>query len=272
MLVRSVDPKRSADLANAIANADIARRAGLSLADTADASHGLEQQITQMRQRVADAESKVANFKVANDLFTGANNTSLLDQQMSDLSNQITAAQGRMNTAQSRATLIRGLLKAGSRSTASTTWRNSVTIQQLMTQKAQLTSQRAQLLATLLPTHPSVEAVTAQIVEVDKQIGVEGRRVADALTAEARIEQDLQNSLEANLTSLKSKAANATKQGVTLDALEREAKASRDLLESYLSRYGDAASRTDANAALPDVRLGVAGRASDRPILAQDGR
>ena len=255
ILVRAGDPKLAADLANAIANADIARRVGLSLSDTVDATRGLQQQIAQMRQQVADAEGKVANFKVENDLFTGTNNTSLLDQQMSDLSGQITAAQGRMNIAQSRATLIRGLLKAGQPIDGVEDVRNSATIQQLMTQRAQLTSQRAQLLATLLPTHPSVQAVTSQIVEVDKQITIEGRRVADALLSEAKIEGALQASLEANLASLKLKSASATKQGVTLDALERDAKASRDLLESYLSRYGDAASRTGANTVLPDVRV-----------------
>jgi succinoglycan biosynthesis transport protein ExoP len=265
VIVRSTDPQRAAALANAIAAADVARRAGLSFADTVDASKGLEQQIAQMRQRVADEESKVANFKVDNDLFTGANNTSLLDQQMSDLSNQITASQGRKNTAQSRATLIRGLLAAGQPIDGVEDVRNSVTIQQLITQKGQLTTQRAQLLATLLPSHPSVEAVTAQIVEVDKQIGIEGRRVADALLAEAKIEDSLQTSIEANLTALKAKAANATKQGVTLDALSRQATADRDLLASYLTRYGDAASRTDANAALPDVRVVTLAAPSDSP-------
>ena len=253
--VSSADPELAAKLANAVARADVTRRAGQSISDTADASQWLEQQITQLRQRVADAENKVANFKVANDLYTGANSTSLLDQQLTDISAQITAAQGRRSTAQSRATLIRGLIAAGQPIDGIDDVRNSVTIQQLMQQKAQLTSQKAQLLATLLPTHPSVEAVTAQIAAVDRQIAIEGRRVADALDAEAKIEDASIVSLQKNLADLKAKAGAATKQGVTLDALDREAKADRDLLESYMTRYRDAAARTDPNASLPDLRL-----------------
>jgi succinoglycan biosynthesis transport protein ExoP len=255
VIVRTTRPQLSADLANAIAKADVARRADLSLSDTADASQWLQQQIVQMQKRVADAEGKVANFKVDNDLYSGTNNSTLLEQQMSDISNQITAAQARKNTAQSRSTLIRGLLAAGQPIDGVEDVRNSVTIQQLMTQKAQLTSQRAQLLATLLPNHPSVQAVVAQIVATDRQIQIEGRRVADALDAEVKIEGTLQTSLELNLATIKDKAGDATKQGVTLDQLDREAKADRDLLEGYMSRYRDAASRTDANAALPDVRV-----------------
>jgi len=252
--VRSADPDLAARLANAVAQADVARRAGQSISDTEDATQWLQQQIAQLRQRVADAENKVANFKVDNDLYTGANATSLLDQQMTDISTQITAAQGRRSTAQSRANLIRSLMAAGQPIDGIEDVRNSVTIQQLMQQRAQLTSQRAQLLATLLPTHPTVEAVTAQITALDRQVAIEGRRVADSLEAEAKIEAASIDSLQKNLDALKSKAGDATKQGVALDALDRDAKADSDLLESYMTRYRDAAARTDPNASLPDLR------------------
>ncbi len=271
ILVRSTDPKLAASLANAIAKADVARRADQSLSDTADAGQWLKSQVDLLRTRVTDAESKVANFKVDNDLFTGTNNTSLLDQQMTDVSAQITAAQGRKNTAQSRADLIRGLLKAGQPLDGVTDIRDSVTIQQLAQQKATLQSQRAQLLATLLPNHPSVKAVVAQIAEVDKQITVEGRRVADALDAEAKVEAGLVTSLQGELTRLKGSSATATKQTVTLDELDREAKAERDLLESYLSRYRDATSRTEVNATLPDVRVVTLAAPTTTPVSPKTG-
>jgi len=253
--VRSADPELAAKLANAIAKADVMRRADLSLSDTADASQWLEQQIATMQKRVSAAETKVADFKVKNDLYTGTNSTSLLDQQMTEVSTQITTAQERKDAAQSRAALIRGLLEAGQPIDGVDDVRNSATIQQLTQQRAQLAAQRAQLLATLLPGHPNVAAVTAQITAIDRQIGTEGRRVADALDAEAKIEGNLITSLQSNLDGLKNKVADATRQQVELDALDREAKADRDLLESYMTRYRDAAARTDPNSTLPDVRV-----------------
>jgi len=269
--VRSLDPALAAKLANAIAKADVARRADLSLSDTADASQWLEQQITQLRKRVGDAETKVANFKIANDLYTGTNASSLLDQQMAQVSTQITTAQERRDTAQSRATLIRGLLAAGQPIDGVEDVRNSVTIQQLTQQRAALASQRAQLLATLLYSHPSVAAVTAQLAATDRQIAVEGRRVADALDAEAKIETTILDSLNSNLDALKAKAAAATRQTVALDALDRESKADQALLESYMSRYRDAASRTDVNAALPDVRVVTLASPSATPSSPKTG-
>lgn len=256
VIVRSTDPKLAAKLANAVADADVARRAGLSLTDTADASQWLDQQVTQLRQRVNDANTKVANFKISHDLYTGTNATSLVSQQMTEVSTQITTAQQRRDDALSRAGLIRGLLAANQPIDGVEDVRNSVTIQQLLQQKAQLTAQRAQLLATLLPSHPSVTALSAQIKSLDKQIGVEGLRVADALEAEAKIEANLVDSLNKNLDGLKAEEAAATRAGVQLEALERDATANKNLLDNYLSRFGDASARTsDPNSALPDVRV-----------------
>ncbi len=255
ILVRSEDPQLAARIANALANAHVSRRAQLSLDDTVDASDWLESEIEKLRVRVVNAESAVAAFRIENDLFAGSNNTSLIDQQLSGISAQITASQERGNVARSRADLINGLLSSGQPIDGLADVQNSVVIQRLSENKAQLQGQRAQLLATLLPNHPQILSITAQIQEIDKQVLVEGRRVADALQAEAQIEEALTASLQDELARLKVSASSATTSTVELQELEREAKAHRDLLETYLGRYRDASARTDTGAALPDVRV-----------------
>lgn len=255
VIVRSVDPQLAADIANALANAHVARRAQLSISDTAEASSWLLDEIERLRVSVREAEQAVADFKVQNDLFTGQNNTSLLDQQLSTISTQIASAQERKNTAMSRATLIRGLIERGQPIEGVADVRSSVVIQQLSEEKARLQGEMAQRSATLLSNHPTIRALSAQIGELDNQIAAEGRRVADALEAEAQIEADLEASLKGELTRAKASASTATRDTVGLDSLEREAKAQRDLLESYLLRYNEASSRVDTNSALPDVRV-----------------
>lgn len=253
--VRSADPQLAADIANAVANAHVARRAELSISDTADASGWLLDEINRLRISVQQAESAVADFKVDNDLFVGQNNTSLLDQQLSTIATQITTAQERKNAALSRASLIRGLIESGQPIEGVADVRNSLVIQQLSQEKARLQGELAQRSATLLSSHPTIRALNAQVSELDNQIRQEGRRVAAALEAEAKIETDLETSLQADLDRAKATASTATRDNVTLDGLQREAKAQRDLLESYLLRYNEASSRVDVNSALPDVRV-----------------
>ncbi|MDF2798408.1 MAG: hypothetical protein K0R85_1152, partial [Devosia sp.] len=255
VIFRSTDPQRAAEIANAIANAHVARRAELSLSDTAEASGWLDAEINKLRSRVTEAEAAVANFKVDNDLFVGNNNTSLVDQQLSTIATQINAAQERKNAALSRAALIRGLLERGQPIDGVADVRDSAVIQQLSQEKARLQGERAQLSATLLGNHPNIRAADAQINELNNQIAIEGRRVAEALEAEAQIEADVEASLRADLTNAKTSASTATQDTVTLESLQREAAAQRNLLEGYLQRYSEAASRTDSNSTLPDVRV-----------------
>lgn len=255
ILVRSTDPQLAADIANAVAEAHVARRAQLSLSDTAEASDWLNTEIERLRVSVHEAEAAVAQYRVDNDLFIGTNNTSLLDQQLSTITTQITSAQERKNTAQSRAAVIRGLLERGQPIESVADARNSAVVQQLSQEKARLQGQLAQLSATLLSSHPNIRALNAQIAELDSRITDEGYRVASALEAEAQVEADLEASLKADLSRFKETASTATQDTVALDSLLREAKAQRDLLESYLQRYNEASSRADAGSALPDVRV-----------------
>lgn len=271
IFVRSEDPQLAARLANAIANAHVRRRAELSLADTAEASAWLEQEITKLRARVQESESAVAQYRVRNDLFTGSNQTSLPDQQLSTIADQINAAQERRNAAASRAAVIRGMLSSGQGLDGLADLRDTATVQQLAQNKADLQRELAQRSATLLDNHPTMRALRAQISEVDAQIAAEARRVAAALEAEARVEGDLEASLRDELARVKITASNATQNTVELDALEREAKAERDLLEGYLLRYRDALSRTEASSALPDVRLVTIAAPSVTPASPKTG-
>ncbi|SEQ56972.1 Uncharacterized protein involved in exopolysaccharide biosynthesis [Devosia sp. YR412] len=253
--VSSTDPDLAAEIANAVANAHVARRAELSLSDTAEASSWLADEIAKLRVTVTEAETAVANFKVDNDLFIGSNNTSLADQQLSTIASQISAAQERKSTAESKAALIRGMIDRGQSIEGVADVRDSAVILQLTQEKARLQGEKAQRSATLLANHPTVQALTAQIAELDNQITIEGRGVANALDAQAQIEAGIEASLQADLTRAKSSSSTVTQDTVTLDALEREATAQRNLLEGYLQRYSEAVSRTDSNSALPDVRV-----------------
>ena len=61
--------------------------------------------------------------------------------------------------------------------------------------------------------------------------------------------------MSASLDQLKKQATSTNGQDVQLRALEREAKAQRDLLESYLAKYREANTRENIDAAPADGRI-----------------
>lgn len=253
--VRSENPQLAADIANAIANETVKRRAGQSVTDTQDATVFLQQQIDGLRTKTQAADTAVADYKAKNGIFAGSNGTTLPDQQMSDIGKQITDAQAARNSAEQRASLIRGLLKSGQPVDGVDDVRNSPVIQSLMQNRATLQSTLAEKLSTLLPAHPTIKALNAQIVQVNAQIKAEAKRVADGLEAQVTVQDGILASLNDGLTKAKLASTTQTKDSVTLDSLTREANAQRDLLNAYLLKYRDASGRTDQGGVLPDVRL-----------------
>lgn len=263
--VRSESPELAARIANALAETHIRRRTAQSISDTAEASVWLDREIARLREVVSKAETAVADFKIANDLFVGSNATPVTDQQLSTVASQIVEAQQRQNAADARAGLIRGLIEGGQAVEGIADVRDSVVVQSLLESKGTMQSELAQRSTTLLPNHPTIRALNAQIEQIDRQIAAEALKIASALDVEARVERELETKLKADLVAAKSVASSATKGSVTLDGLEREAKAQRDLLETYLARYSDASARTASNAALPDVRIITAAAPSSEP-------
>lgn len=268
---RSEDPELAARVANAFARVHVNRRAGQQIADTVEATGWLEQEIDRLSRSVSEAERRVAEFRVQNDLFTGTNNTSIIDQELSNYTAQITAAAERSSAAETRAQTIRSLLESGQPVNGVSEVQASPVVQQLSNELARLQGERAQRSATLLSNHPTIRALDAQIGELNTQIAAEGRRVAQALERQAQMEADLVQSLEGELARAKISAGSASRDNVTLAELEREATAQRDLLNAYLLRFTEATARSDANSALPDVRIVSQAAPTVTPVFPRTG-
>ena len=88
----------------------------------------------------------------------------------------------------------------------------------------------------------------AQLADLDRQIRDEASKISRSLDNDARIAAGRVESLSAALDQLKKQATSTNGQDVQLRALEREAKAQRDLLESYLAKYREANTRENIDA------------------------
>src|SRR6202035_2411454 len=76
-----------------------------------------------------------------------------------------------------------------------------------------------------------------------------------SLDNDARIASGRVEGLSASLDQLKKQASSNNGQDVQLRALEREAKAQRDLLESYLAKYREANTRENIDATPAEGRI-----------------
>jgi uncharacterized protein involved in exopolysaccharide biosynthesis/Mrp family chromosome partitioning ATPase len=251
---QSRDPELAARVANSIADGYLVLQQAARQEQAKSASQWLSGEIDNLRNKVAEAESRVEDFRSKSSLFVGTNNTTLSNQQMGELNTQLNNARALKSDAESKARMIREMLQSGKPIEASDVI-NSELIRRLSEQRVTLRAQLAEQSSTLLDNHPRIKELKAQLSVLDSQISDEASKVSRSLDNDARIAGGRVEGLSNSLDQLKKQATSTNGQDVQLRALEREAKAQRDLLESYLAKYREANTRENIDAAPADGRI-----------------
>ncbi len=251
---QSADPELAARGANLIAEKYLSFQQVAKQDQARSAGQWLSGELEKLRSKVSESEAKVEDYRAKSNLFVGSNNTSLVGQQLTELSSQVSAARAQKADTEARARQIREALRSG-QSLNSSDVANSELIRRLSEQRVTLRAQLAEQSSTLLPQHPRIKEMRAQIADLDQQIRAEGDRLVRSLESEAKVAGARLETLSSNLEQFKRQTASTSDQDVQLRALEREAKAQRDLFESYLAKYREATARDSIAAAPADARI-----------------
>jgi exopolysaccharide transport family protein len=252
---KSKDPALAEKIPNAIADTYLSLQRDVKLATNADAAEFLQPEINALRDRVKLAEERVAAFKSANDLLDGQNQSTLATQQLAELSSELSRVKANRGSAEATAEAMRAALASGASLDALPSVQSSGLIDRLRERRAELAAQIAQLGTTLLDGHPRLRALRSQLADLEGQIRSEATKVIAGLETLSDTARKREQQLIIDLNRLKAESARTGEESVELRALEREAAAERQLLESYLARYREASARTD-NAYVPaDARI-----------------
>ncbi|MBR0872405.1 lipopolysaccharide biosynthesis protein [Bradyrhizobium tropiciagri] len=251
---QSEDPDLAARVTNSIADGYLVLQQAARQDQAKNASTWLLGEIDKLRNKVADSDSRVEDFRSKSSLFVGTNNTSLSNQQMGELNTQLNNARALRADAETKARLIREMLQSGKPIEASEVL-NSELIRRLAEQRATLRAQLAEQSSTLLDNHPRIKELKAQVADLDRQLREEAGKISRSLDNDARLARGRVDELQASLDQSKKQASSSNSQDVQLRALEREAKAQRDLLEAYLAKYREATARENIEAAPTDGRI-----------------
>ncbi|WP_291868305.1 exopolysaccharide transport family protein [Bradyrhizobium sp.] len=251
---QSWDPELAARVANSIAEGYLVLQQNARQEQAKSAGLWLSGEIDSLRKKVAEAESRVEDFRSKSSLFVGTNNTTLSNQQMGELNTQLNNARALKSDAESKARLIREMLQSGKPIEASEVLNSELT-RRLSEQRVTLRAQLAEQSSTLLDNHPRIKELKAQLGDLDRQLREEASKLSRSFDSDARIAGGRVEGLSASLEQMKKQAGSTNTQDVQLRALEREAKAQRDLLESYLAKYREATTRENIDAAPADGRI-----------------
>ncbi|MCL6706730.1 exopolysaccharide transport family protein [Pseudomonas sp. R2.Fl] len=251
----SKDPNLAAAIPNKMAEVYQSLQSGAKLDTTSEAARWLEPEIANLREKVNEAEKKVADYRSSAGLLRTSETSNFATTQLNDISLELSRVRAQRADAEAKAQNVRAALNAGRPTDTLDAVTNSPVVQRLKESESQIRAQLNDLSTTLLDGHPRLKALRAQLAGVREQITAESNKVAAGLENEAGIARLREEQLLQQLNQAKAESARAGDEEVGLKALEREAAAQRQLLETYLARYREATSKLDPNASPADARV-----------------
>ncbi len=256
----SWDPELAARGANQIAELYISVQADAKRSNARMAAASLATLINELRSKVASAESRAEEYRAANGLILSSNSLNMSGQQVTDLSTQLTTARGAQAEALAKSQLIRDMLRANRIGEIPDVANNEL-VRRLSEQRVTLRNQIALESRTLLPGHPRIKDLNAQLASLDTELRTSGEKVARTLENDAKLAGARVANLQSALDQTKKSVSGASSEEARARELDREARVLREQLEASTAKYQDALARQAAESTPGDAR--VISRASE---------
>lgn len=244
----SQDPELAARVANRIAEYYRTTVAARTAAGTDEVQKALQPKIDKLIAEVSQAEAEVERFRGQANIFKGGpNDTGLNQQQLGELTAELSKAQAARNEAEARAASVREMVKAGNVE-ALPDVQKSPLIQNLVQQRVRLQRQLSELSATLLPAHPRMRQIRADLAGLERQITAEVNKVVEGVEKSAKVAAGREEAVKKSLDDIKSRVVNTGDDQVKLRQLEAVAKSKRAELERLQARFEANRARAESRA------------------------
>ena len=250
----ATDPDLAARAANTIADLYIEAQSDAKRDSARAAAESLATLIADLRTRVATAESKADAFRTQSGLLVGTNNNTITAQQLGDITPQLAQARTAEADADAKAKLIRDMIRQGRISEVPDVANNEL-IRRISEQRVNLRAEIALQSRTLLPGHPHMQELNAQLQDVDAQLRAAGEKAVRTLENDARIAAGRVDNLSGALDAQKKTASTAGADQVQLNTLESQARLLKDQLEFNTAKYQEAVARENAASTPADARV-----------------
>jgi len=235
IVVSHPNAEQAAKIANQVAIAYLARGNEVRSSSVSRANATLISQIAGLKQQLSDAESAVETFRAQNGLI--ATDTGLIvTQQLKDLYTQITLANTELARQMARKDDAAKFSSDPALADALPDALTSPVMLSLRTQYAQTAQTAASLAQSLMPQHPRMQEIEAQLRETRRLMNAELSRIKLSIKKSYDQAQANVANLQARANEIaKSQSASGEAQ-IKLRQLESEAEAIRSVYNASLAR------------------------------------
>jgi len=245
---RSSDPKRAAQIANAIADAYVQDQVSAKLQATQKTSQWLADRLQELSSQMQASDAAVQEYKSDNNINETQNGGSVVDQQLAQLNAQLVSARSDLAEAQAKYEQAKQLQASGKAQDLSQIFQAGM-IAQLRSQQAELLRLKAQYLTTFGPKHPKMLDLESQLRDIDSKITEEVARVVATVANDVAVANARVQSLQGSLTKIEGESGVENKAKVKLTELEARAGSAHQLYQAFLEKFKETQSQEGAETA-----------------------
>jgi succinoglycan biosynthesis transport protein ExoP len=264
----SQDRAKAALIANTFADKYLLEQLVAKVDATQQATQWLNGQLAQLEPQVRQAEAAVEQYKAQHGLLASVG-SSLTEQEISNLNNQLAQAQADQAEHDARLRTAQQAMAAGSTGEELAGALNSETVKELRSQKATISSKVADMQTKYGPRFPEVQRVQRQLTDIDAQISQEVGRQVSNLQAEDQVAHQRTASIQASLAGAKGTLVGNNQASVELTDLQRKADAASTLYNNLLNRAKQTS--TDQSNQQSDSRVVSRAKIPDKPSYPNKG-
>lgn len=264
----SSDADLAAAVANQIAETYREHLAHQSLTETDEVQQALVPKIARLAEEAAAAEADVERFRGEANIFKGGQQaTGLNDQQLAELNAELIKIKAARSEAEARANQAREMQKTGSSETLADVQKSPL-IQNLVQSRVRVERQISELSATLLPGHPRMRQLSADLDGLKRQLATEVSKIVDGLGKEARVTAAREDAVRKSIDEIKARIVSAGPEEAKLRSLEADAKSKRAELDRLRAQYEANRVRSDDSRTIPvEAQIVSTARPSSTPVF-----
>lgn len=262
----SRDPDLAARGANGVAEIYIDMKSQAKREDARQAAQALKPLIASLEAKVAEADAKVEAFRARTGLYESSENTTVPTQQLGEIATKLAEARAAQSEAEAKSHSLRDLLKQGRLADAGDISANDL-VKRIAEQRVAVRSQLAVESRTLLPAHPRIKELEAQLSDLESQLRAAVEKAARGLDNDARVAAARVANLTGLLDEQKTAVGASNTDAAQLREVQRDAKILKDQLASLSSKYQAALARDFGDSAPPDARIISRALAPSQPVF-----
>jgi polysaccharide biosynthesis transport protein len=244
----SANPQLAASIVNTLASTYIEQNYKTKFESTMQASDWLSKQLVDLQMKVETSQEKLVRFQKEHEILGTDEKQNIITEKLAELNKELTNAESARMEKESLYRLVQSgdpevvAATADALETGGTGGAGNLAplVANLRAKQADLKIQVAELSTQFGPSYPRVAQINNQLKEIDNQIQLELKKIADRVRGQYLAAQQQETMLRAEFDKQKQEANKLNESAIDYTLLKRDVDVNRQLYEGLLEKLKEA--------------------------------